>query len=88
MSKKEILLWAVIGLLVFGLGFGITALVDWYNSKPKASFQNPDGLTEKEAAAQAEAVSAGLSYYSKNASANLEKVFKDLDSAGKSKNSR
>ncbi len=79
MSKKEILVWAVIGLFVFGLGFGITALIDWYNSKPKATLLNPDGLTEQQAAAQSAAVSEALSYYGKNASANLEALAKDLE---------
>ena len=79
MRKKEIFLWTVIGLLVFGLGFGITALVDRYNSKPKATLLNPNGLTEQQAAAQSAAVSEALSYYGKNAAANMEKTLNELN---------
>ena len=78
MRKKEILFWVVFGFFAFGLGFGITALVDHYNSKPKATLLNPDGVTEKQAAVQAQAVSEGLTYYSKNASANLEEVLNEM----------
>ena len=78
MRKKEILFWAVFGLFAFGLGFGITALVDRHNSKPKATLLNPDGVTEKQAAVQAQAVSEGLTYYSKTASANLEEVLNEM----------
>lgn len=78
MKKKEILLWVVFGLFAFGLGFGIIALVDRHNSKPKATLLNPDGVTEKQAAVQAQAVSEGLTYYSKNASANLEEVLNEM----------
>ena len=78
MSKKEILFWVVLSVFSFGLGFGITALVDRHNSKPKASLLNPDGLTEEQSAAQAVVVSEALSYYSKNAAANLEKALNEL----------
>ena len=78
MRKKEILIWAVIGLFAFGLGLGITALVDYYYSKPKATLLNPDGVTEKQAAAHAQVVSEGLTCYSKNAAANLEGVLNEM----------
>ena len=79
MRKKEILFWAVFGLLAFGLGFGIVALADRHQSKPKATLLNPDGVTEKQAAAHAQVVSEGLTYYSTNAAANLEAVVNELD---------
>ena len=93
MSKKGILIWAAIGVFVFGLGFGITALIDQYNSKPKATLLNPDGLTEQQAAAQTVVVSETMTYYSKTASSNMEDLLNDLkkmnsSSGNKNNNSR
>lgn len=78
MRKKEILFWGISGLLAFGLGFGIVALVDRHHSKAKATLLNPDGVTEKQAASHAQVVSEGLTYYGKTASANLKDVLQEM----------
>lgn len=85
MSKKEFLIWGVLGLFVFGLVFGLCALADWCKSKPKESVLNLNRETDEQSAIQTQAVAEAMSYYSKKSMENLEALSKELGSAGKGK---
>ena len=79
MSRREVLFWVVFCFISLGLGFGIAVLVDRHNSDPKAILRNPAGLTDQDAAAQTAVVSETLTFYSKNAAANMEKALNELN---------
>lgn len=67
----------IAGIFVFGLSFGITALIA-HCSKPQKTVLNPDGVTEKQASAQAQVVSEAMTHYSKTAEDNLEAVLNEM----------
>lgn len=82
MEKKKILLWIIAGIFVFGLGFGVMALIDHHKSSPEQKISSiliPDKEAERQAATQTVVTAEAMSYHSKAASANLEAVVKELD---------
>ena len=80
MGKKEILFWAVLGIFALGLGFALPALITHREARPKNSILNPDGVTEKQASAQAQVVSKTLSHHAKTSAANMEAVLNEMKS--------
>lgn len=68
-EKKELLIGLVLGFCVFGIGMGVMALIGYLNNSKE----------EKQAAAQAQAVSETMTAYSNQSVKNLEATLKDLN---------
>ena len=83
MENKKILFWIIAGIFVFGLGFGVMALIDHHKSSPEQKISSiliPDKEAERQAAAQTVVTAEAMSYHAKTASANLEAVVNEMDS--------
>ncbi len=73
MSRKELLIWVALCLVGCSIIIGVFALIGHLQDAKKTEEK------EKQATAQAVVTSEAMTYYSKNAAANLEKALKELD---------